>query len=152
MSSFPTEHRTIPAILTVWQSKSSRRSNGGVDAQNRGCPPVQRRDELERELEEINRRLTESTPRSGRVRVLWMRICAAAILVVGGTAATLLGVSGGVSLAFLVGFSSLAACAGLLGFARRLGAVAVAQNESRATNEEQRRRIAVQLTHRRKRG
>ncbi len=105
--------------------------------------------ELERELEEINRRLTESTPRSGRVRVLWMRICAAAILVVGGTAATLLGVSGGVSLAFLVGFSSLAACAGLLGFARRLGAVAIAQNERRATNEEQRRRIAVQLTHRR---
>lgn len=106
-------------------------------------------DELERELEEINRRQTQSTPGPRRVRVLWMRICAAAILVVGGTAVTLVGVSGAVSLAFLVGFSSLTACAGLLGFARRLGAAAIAQNERRATNEEQRRRIAAQLTDRR---
>ena len=105
--------------------------------------------ELERELEEINRRLTEATPGPGRGRALWMQICAAAILVVGGTAATLLGVSGAVSPAFLVGFSSLAACAGFLGFARRLDAAAIAYVESRATNEEERRRIAAQLTQRR---
>ena len=105
--------------------------------------------ELERELEEINRRLTESTPGPRRVRTLWMWICAATILVVGGTAATLLGVSGAASPAFLVGLSSLAACAGILSFARRQGVADATYKESRATNEEQRRRIDAQLTHRR---
>ena len=64
MSSFPTEHRAIPAILTVWQSKSSRRSNSGAYAPNHLCSTGSTAHELERKLEEINRGQTESTPPS----------------------------------------------------------------------------------------
>ena len=129
----------VAAALEHWRTRPESRDPTGPTA-----------DECERELEEISLRQGESPPsRSGRVRALWMRICATAILVVGGTAATLLGVSGGVSSAIVVGFISLAVCAGLLGFVRRLGAAAIAHKESSATDDERRQRISAQLTHRR---
>ena len=108
--------------------------------------------ELERQLGELNHRLTESsTLGPSRKRTTWTRVCAAAIFVAGGTAVALLGFSGAVLLALLAGFASVAVCTGILvGLARRMDSATVSYAQTRATVEEKRQRVAEQLAHRRK--
>ena len=112
------------------------------------APPTAQ--ELERQLKEVSDRLTEATPGPRRIRYLWMWISAAAIFVTGGVVAVLLGYSGIVLPAFLVGLASLATCSGfLIGLARRVNAAAVSYRRNRAIYEEERRRVAAQLAQRR---
>ena len=106
--------------------------------------------ELERELTEIDRRLTEPTLGLRRMRSVWVRIAAAVIFVAGGIITALLGFSGSGLPASLVGMGSLAVCGALLlGLAPRLDALSMAYIQTREIDQERSRRIAQQLADRR---
>ena len=115
-------------------------------------PPGPTEQELECQVGELNRQLTEwSTLGPSRMRTTWTRVCAAVIFVTGGTVVALLGFSGAVLLALLAGFASVAVCIWILvELARRMDATTVSYAENRATVEEKRLRVAAQLAHRRK--
>ena len=131
----------VAMVLERWRTRPAPSRSPGLTEQ-----------ELERQMEELNHRLTElSALVTSRLRTTWTRVCAAAILVTGGTAAALLGFSGEVLLSLLAGVASVGVCIWILvGLARRMDATAVSKAENRAIVEEKRRSVAAQLAHRRK--
>ena len=128
----------VATSLESWRTRPTPRVPTGPTGQ-----------ELERQLEDVNKRLTETTPGPRRIRNVWLWISAATVLAAGGITVVLLGFSGSQLSTFLVGMASLVICIGLVGLARRMNATAVAHKRNRAVYEEERRRVAAQLAQRR---